>query len=238
MSQVSGVPVTVERCLGRRISARDNRAPDFNPSATPALCQRLPRPASSRSPVSPQDGARRAGCGSHPPRARVATVSRWIMSQMLPARSMHSTGKEIRLPVSGASPTFDLCRRTPGIGERPEIAVEELMRSQHRIRSEAVRRRITYCADHAGLFTGWLVAIALGTSVAFAPQPLVLPFVATTMLIASALVAVHAWRRPAAAEPDRIGSWDVSGGYAFIGISAAELGDAEGLLALLSFGPP
>jgi hypothetical protein len=79
-----------------------------------------------------------------------------------------------------------------------------------------------------------VIAAALGASMVLAPAVLVLPFVATAALIASALMAVHAWRRAEVADPDRVGLWDLSGAWALIGISAAEFGDAAYLLTVFA----
>lgn len=107
------------------------------------------------------------------------------------------------------------------------------MRERHRFRSETFRSHTAPGGSHAGIFVAGTVAAALASSVVLVPAPFVLPVVASAALVAAALVAAHAWRRAGIDDPDRIGPWDLAGALALIGISAAELGDAEYLLTAL-----
>jgi hypothetical protein len=85
---------------------------------------------------------------------------------------------------------------------------------------------------------GVLIAAVLATAAALwflsgtLPVPLVLPVVSTFLILAAALVAILAWRRPAI-DPHLPNYWDVSGALTMAGIGAALLSEPDAVLPLL-----
>jgi ABC-type xylose transport system permease subunit len=86
-----------------------------------------------------------------------------------------------------------------------------------------------------------VVMSVLGAAVATAsilwlPGALVLPAVSVAMVSGAAACGAAAWWRAERRLPDRIGSWDIAGALALIGICAALLGDPEQALPLFEAG--
>ena len=86
---------------------------------------------------------------------------------------------------------------------------------------------------HGPSFAFAAAVIAGGAALLLLPNPFSLAVGATLLFLATALVALLAWRRPASQSPHYASYWDAAGAILFIGICMAALIQPDQIAALL-----